>query len=221
MRQSKSVFCYVVFACIFAVGCKSTEPEQDADLDALATESTGSSAQTVPDSAVGRSTTGSTSYAEVKGLPLPSKPLYFTVRSFMDEYKDAYAAFSPLSKEFKAYFKTLNEAEEPSEESIAALKMRLRENTDRSHWVFLGAILELEEFLLEGSRTMLHVDKEENFISRMRVITFMAAELKEITKQDRYVEFARAVYRHLNEKYFGRVVKPREQIPKPAPLPAP
>lgn len=145
-----------------------------------------------------------------KGLPLPEKTTYYALKQFMDEYRDVYAAYIPLGKEYRMYFKGLNDEDEPSEEVLAALKLRMRENFDRAHWVFLGAVLELSEFFQQNARNMLQIDKEENFVARVRVITFMANELKEISKDARYVNFARALYISMSEKHLGRTVKPRE-----------
>lgn len=154
-----------------------------------------------------------------KSLPLPENTTYYSIRSFMDEYRDAYTAYIPLGREYRMFFRALNENDTPSEEALAALKLRMKENYDRAHWVYVGAIQELTEFLLDNSKNMLLIDKEDNFIARMKVVSFMGEELADMTKDAKYKTYTRQLYIYLNEKYFGRTVKTHQDGPKPEPTP--
>lgn len=144
-----------------------------------------------------------------KNLPFPAKPSYYFVKGFMEEYRDVYLRFMPLTGEYKVYFQTLNAKPPAGISEMSALRVRVRDNFDRSHWIFMGAIQECMEFLISNSKGQLQVDKEVNFAARMRVIAFMAQELTEMTSDDKYQKFAQQVYIQLSEKYLNRVLRER------------
>lgn len=143
---------------------------------------------------------------ELKSSPFPEKPSYYVVKNFMTKYKTAYAQYEPLVKEYQAYFKTLNISRDLPENESAALRQRVIENPLKAHWTYLQGVVELMEYLQEGSGKVLQSDKEANFVARMKVLTFLSTQLSQISKDKKYSTFTRSVYIALSENHFGRIL---------------
>ena len=143
-------------------------------------------------------------------LPLPATRTLFGLRRFLEDYGDAYRAYAPLQKEYKALFQGLAFLNEPDAEDLTQVRTRLRENLERAHWAFLAGVYETLDFLGNRSRDMLHIDKEKNFLRRMTVLAFLAEELDSSAgTSDKYTGFIREFYKETSERHFGRTVKTR------------
>lgn len=145
-------------------------------------------------------------------LPLPDSRTLFGLRRFLQDYGDAYRAYAPLQREYKALFQALAFLDEPDAKDLTQVRTRLREDVARAHWAFLSGVYETLDFLGNRSRDMLQIDKEKNFVRRMRVLAFLAEELDASAgTRDKYTGFVRALYMETSERHFGRKVKARGQ----------
>jgi hypothetical protein len=143
-------------------------------------------------------------------LPLPATRTLFGLRRFLEDYGDAYRAYAPLQKEYKALFQAVAFLDDPEAKDLTQVRTRLRENLERAHWAFLAGVYETLDFLGNRSRDMLHIDKEKNFLRRMRVLAFLAEELdSSAATSDKYTGFIRELYKETSERHFGRRVKAR------------
>lgn len=142
--------------------------------------------------------------------PFPERINIFSLTSFFKTYAGVYQKFQPINTEYGLYFSTLNQGDAARDQAMQTVKMRVRETPEKAHWVFFYALKDLLLFLQDNSRTMLHVDLEENFASRMRAIIPLSKELSEALGDNRYFVVAKNLYISLNERYFDRVVKSRD-----------
>jgi hypothetical protein len=161
-----------------------------------------------------KSPKGNDSFSKYGTLPLPDKSTYFHVKSFYEENRDLYMNYMPLSREYGMYFQVLNSKDAEREDEIEALKTRLAEDYARTHWVYLNGVLELMDYLSDDGQNFFQSDKEKNFVARMKVLTFVAKSLSEISSDKKYLSFLRSVYVSLSEKHFGRAL-----LVEPAPAP--
>ncbi len=145
-------------------------------------------------------------------IPLPKDSQSITVQAFVREWRPAFLKYAPLAEEYHTYFLALNAGDDEGL-SVEALKSRLRENFERSHWSFVQGVHEVLESLSSESSGVLIADKEEYFISNMKVLVFIAKELSEISSDQKYLDFTRGFYTRVSERYFGRVLKPLQKEP--------
>lgn len=151
-------------------------------------------------------------------LPLPNTRTFFGLRRFLEEYADAYRPYAPLQNEYRALFQALAFLEDPTDAELTPARTRVRENVERAHWAFVAGVHETLDFFANRSRDMLHIDKEKNFVRRMKVLAFFAQELDASAgTPDKYTAFVRALYIETSERHFGRRVKPREKSGEPVP----
>ncbi len=141
-------------------------------------------------------------------LPLPSDTNQFTVHAFLRDYKPAYQKFDNLLQEYKAYFVGITTPSENEEATRAPLRLRIKENYERGHWTFLAGCNELIEYMNAEAKGVLVTDREENFLARMKTLSFMAKELGENSHDSKYQKFARELYVRLSENHFGRKLAP-------------
>lgn len=142
--------------------------------------------------------------------PFPKSFNLFEFEKYMQLNKGLYVRYIPLEKEYDLYYKTVNDAADVDDEARLSVKNRVGENDEKAHWVFMYAINELLHFMHENSRRMLRVDLEDNFVTRMKVISETAVAFRDSKKNTRYIDFARSLYISINDRYFGRQVKPRQ-----------
>lgn len=156
-----------------------------------------------------------------KSLPLPEKVNLFAVTNFLDQYKTAYKQYSPLIKEYKLYFNLYARSVPASDQEEDSARFRIKEDFARAHWAYVKGLHELLEFLTQRTNNVLLQDIEENFVLRMKVLTFLAKELHASSTRSDYLDFTRRVYMSLSIRHFGREleeVKPSEKKGDPKSL---
>jgi hypothetical protein len=142
-------------------------------------------------------------------LPLPKRTSFFALKSFMEEYSDA-AKPSAALEEYRLYFKSLSETQDDDDGRMVAVRARIHEDFPRAHWAFVAGVLELQDYIVNKSSKSLQIDKEKNFLSRMKVLTLVASGLDEVSdKEKKYTGMIREVYKNLSENVFGRKLKIR------------
>jgi hypothetical protein len=141
-------------------------------------------------------------------LPLPENTAQMTVHSFLRDYKTAYAHFGELIMEYRYFFEGVNTPGAGGDEEREALKIRVRENFERAHWVFLLGCDDLNNYLAAEVKGELVSSREENFIARMKTLAFLAKELSEVAGDKKYQKFARALYMRQSAIHFGRKLEP-------------
>lgn len=143
-------------------------------------------------------------------LPFPKSFNLFEFEKYMQLNKGLYVRYIPLEKEYDLYYKTVNDIADVDDEARLSVKNRVSENDEKAHWVFMYAINELLHFMHNHSRRMLRVDLEDNFVTRMKVISELAVAFRDSKRNTRYINFARSLYISINDRYFGREVKARQ-----------
>lgn len=142
-------------------------------------------------------------------MPFPENTQLFSIQSFLSDYKDLYQSYMPLMKEYRMLFVAIN-SPQSNRKDVAAIKLRLRESFDRAHWTFLAGLLETNEFLVNRATGSLQVDQEKNFVARIKVLSFLAAELSRSSGEQKYNEFLKEAYIDMSKKYFNRRLRNQE-----------
>ena len=113
-------------------------------------------------------------------LPLPRGVVRADLFHFINAHADVIAAYQPLTEEWKLYARIFAAGGAASVDEIAGLRARVRENLARSHWLFVWGIFQASGALMgQNSNLTLLVDRQQDFIERMNVLVFLAAEMQE------------------------------------------
>jgi hypothetical protein len=87
---------------------------------------------------------------------------------------------------------------------------RVRENAARTHWLFVWGIYQTSQSLLSGQRSRnLIVDRQQDFVTRMRTLVFLMSELELAGMKAEYRTYLRDFYKGMSAKYFKRTLKDR------------
>lgn len=211
----------------FVGGCESTPPPPDQNALALYEKDPHSNAAEDPldDLEKSEEKSAPVKSSKVKAqkhddkkvpapLPLPERFSYFDLQNFLRDSSGIYEAFAPLDKEYALFFKILGQGSTPNDEEIKTLKLRVREGFDRCHWVFVFGLWEVNNYLVNQSKDSLQIDREKNFVARMKTLGFLASALDEARGTSTYLQLARKVYISASRKHFNRTLKEREERPE-------
>lgn len=190
--------------------------------DAVGVESKGSAASKVAIESKGKILPPVDKDTEGIILPIPEGVSYMEIKGFMEEYRGAYLKYLPLGNDYRAYFSLSITDGGVESEDKEAIKARIEENFERAHWVFLFGVQEIMDYMSTATKGTLMIDREENFVARIKTITALAGALTEVSGEQKYKKYARDIYISMSKKHFGRTVRPRGGVqPKPTPTEAP
>ena len=190
------------------VACEST-PEVVDDSALVLNEDAGEKAAPVKSSTP---KTEKTTQAPQKPspLPLPERISLFELQNFLRETSPAYAVYGPLGKEYALFFKIFGDGQSANDEESKSIKLRIAEDYARCHWVFVYGLWDVSNYLVNQSKNSLQIDREKNFVSRLKTLSFLAASLDEIQEGNAYLTLTRKMYISLSQKHFNRSLKERE-----------
>ena len=143
---------------------------------------------------------------------LPKNTTQIAVSVFLNDYRPSFQKYSDLLNEYRAYFLGVNAKSEADAVAKEALRARVRENFERSHWVFVHGDGELNYYMASTVKGVVVGDREENFVARMKTLSFLAKELSEISNDKKYSRFAREIYIRQSEISFGRKLVPVDDL---------
>lgn len=141
---------------------------------------------------------------------LPQRYDLASLQRFLKESTTAAGGERAMRKEYQAYFQVLSSASSAEAPETAPLVQRLQEDPQKAHWAFIYGVYELTDLLQQSAVTMLHEDRERNFVSRMRTLVFLARELDKQESEGGYTAAARKVYSDLSQRYFDRKLEERK-----------
>ncbi len=143
-------------------------------------------------------------------LPLPPGVSLYLVKKFMQEYEPAYKKHSTLLIEFEAVVATARDIPVAPDAEETPIGILVKQNFERSHWVFLIGVQDLLQYLQEASKRELAMDIERNFVDRMRGLVALAKELTASSNDEKYTAFARSLYLETSRRFFNRELRNRE-----------
>lgn len=144
-------------------------------------------------------------------LPLPRGVVHSDLVNFKSVYSDLMGAYQPLSDEWLLYSKVFATSGRSNDEEILSLKIRVRENLARSHWLFVWGISEASSSMLHPEK-QIHflVDRQSDFVDRMNVLIFLMMEMQAAGMKTDHRSYLRNFYKHINLRYFKRPLRDRE-----------
>ena len=148
-------------------------------------------------------------------LPLPRGSAHADLLHFINAYASVMKAYMPFAPEWRVFSGLFSKGAQFGPDEFLQYRVRVRENPDRSHWLFVWGVYETSHALLAGKRTTsLLVDRQQDFIIRMRTLVYLMSELEIAGMKAEYRNFLRVFYKNLSSKYFKRNLKDRPSKPR-------
>jgi hypothetical protein len=148
-------------------------------------------------------------------LPLPRGTSHADLLHFFNAYSSVMQAYKPFEKEWQIFIGMFSKEAQLGADEFLQFRVRVRENPDRTHWLFVWGVFDTSKALLNGKRTAdLLVDRQQDFIVRMRTLVYLMSELELAGMKANYREFLRNFYKNVSSKYFKRVLKDRPSKPR-------
>jgi hypothetical protein len=160
-------------------------------------------------------------------LPMPPGVTLYLVRKFMQEYEPAYQKHSTLGTEFDAVVATVRDIPVAPDAEETPVGILVKQNFERSHWVFLVGVQGLLQYLQDASKRELAMDIERTYTDRMRGLVALAKELTHSSNDEKYTAYVRSLYVETSRRHFNRELRPRDiqtpgdSVPAPAPALSP
>ena len=124
------------------------------------------------------------------------------------------SAYQPLSEEWNLYSKLFVAGSKASDDEIAGLRARIRENLARTHWLFVWGVFQSSSAMLSPQKnTQLIMDRQQDFIERINVLVFLMTEMQNAGMRVDHRGFLRDFYKHINAKHFKRPLRDRPAKP--------
>ena len=124
------------------------------------------------------------------------------------------SAYQPLSEEWNLYSKFFVAGSKASDDEIAGLRARIRENLARTHWLFVWGVFQSSSAMLSPQKnTQLIMDRQQDFIERINVLVFLMTEMHNAGMRADHRGFLRDFYKHINAKHFKRPLRDRPAKP--------
>ena len=209
----------VIFACVlFAAGCVSTEEEliltEEETTNSIPSQKGAQAAPVAPAAPPVAAAPGAGGAAPIgvalprsdEEMPLPAGTYVYSVNKVFEDNRNQYIKYEPVLSGFHRYFAWVGQ-KDPLPEDREQAKAALDQDAVKAHWAYLAGVRELLEFLSQRERRMLQIDKETNFIARMRTLVFLAKEIDERMAKKRHTAYTRKLYSDINERYFGRLLR--------------
>ncbi|NBO37399.1 hypothetical protein EBU99_02315, partial [bacterium] len=148
-------------------------------------------------------------------LPLPRGVEHSDFLQFETAHSEIMAAYQPLSKEWLLFAKSFSKGRRASEEEVAALRIRVRENLAGTHWLFVWGVQQTSIMLLGNNpQKSFLIDRQQDFLERMNLLLFITGELQAAKMRADYRGFLRDFYKHANAKFFKRPLRDRSPRPE-------
>lgn len=147
-------------------------------------------------------------------LPLPRGSAHADVLHFLNAHASIMQAYKPYLSEWQLFSGLFSKNVQVGPDDFLQYRIRVRENPDRTHWLFVWGVYEASNALLSGKgATSLLVDRQQDFISRMRTLVYLMGELELAGMKADYRMFLRKFYKNMSAKYFRRILKDRPAKP--------
>ncbi|NBW80371.1 hypothetical protein EBR21_01325 [bacterium] len=147
-------------------------------------------------------------------LPLPRGVNHSDLLQFLNAHADVVQVYQPLLKEWMLYARSFSDRASASEVELNGLKLRVKEDFARAHWLFSWGLLQTSFGLLgKAGEPVFLMDRQEEFLNRMSVLLFISTELQSASGRPEYRETLKKFYKNANAKYFKRTLSDRP--PKP------
>ncbi|MEY4064221.1 MAG: hypothetical protein RIR26_429 [Pseudomonadota bacterium] len=147
-------------------------------------------------------------------LPLPRGVVHSDIFQFLNTNADIVASYQPLSDEWKVFQNAFSTGQQASEDEVGGLRLRVRENLARTHWLFVWGLYQSSLSLLTPQKNLqLSMDRMQDFVERMNVLVFLMGEMKAGGMRADYKTYLRSYYKFANTKYFKRPMRNKEGKP--------
>ncbi|MFZ9519218.1 MAG: hypothetical protein ACO3A4_01965 [Silvanigrellaceae bacterium] len=147
-------------------------------------------------------------------LPFPRGVNHSDLLQFINAHADVAQVYQPLFKEWTIYSRFFSESANATDVELAGLKVRVKEDFARAHWLFSWGMLQTSFGLLgKGVESGFLIDRQEDFLEKMSVLLFLATELQSASGRPEYRETLKKFYKNVNAKFFKRPLTDRP--PKP------
>lgn len=152
---------------------------------------------------------------KVARLPLPRGVNHSDLVQFMNAHAEVLSPYQPFLKEWHYYARTFADGASANELELKTMRMRIREDFPRAHWLFTWGLQQSSFMLLDktGSGTFL-IDRQQDFLGHMSVLLFLATELQTVSGRPEYRETLKRFYKNANTKYFKRPLTDRPAKPE-------
>lgn len=148
-------------------------------------------------------------------LPLPRGVAHADLLHFVNANSGIMQSYMPLSQEWRKFSRLFSGASSVSPDELLLYRGRVRENAARAHWLFVWGIYQTSQSLLSGKRSLnLIVDRQQDFVTRMRTLVFLMSELELAGMKAGYRPYLREFYKGMSAKYFKRRLKDRPAKPR-------
>jgi hypothetical protein len=148
-------------------------------------------------------------------LPLPRGVNHSDLLQFLNAHADVAQIYQPLVKEWMFYARSFSDRANASEIELNSLKLRVKEDFARAHWLFSWGMLQTSFGLLgKGGESGFLIDRQEEFLGRMSVLLFLATELQTASGRPEYRDTLKKFYKNANAKYFKRPLSDRPSKPE-------
>jgi hypothetical protein len=148
-------------------------------------------------------------------LPLPRGVNHSDLLQFLNAHADVAQIYQPLVKEWMFYARSFSDRATASEIELNSLKLRVKEDFARAHWLFSWGMLQTSFGLLgKGGESGFLIDRQEEFLGRMSVLLFLATELQTASGRPEYRDTLKKFYKNANAKYFKRPLSDRPSKPE-------
>jgi hypothetical protein len=142
-------------------------------------------------------------------LALPEFFERIDLDKFLRKRRTLFVKYLPLDKKFHEVNELFGVGSVLDREAEENLKSWVFEDERRAHWVFLQGWLIALEKLGDRERPMLREQQKSLIVQYTKSLGFIAACLDEKTKNVRYKNFVKRVYRTLASRYLYREVRDR------------
>lgn len=147
-------------------------------------------------------------------MPLPRGVVHSDLLHFINLHADVMSPYQPLADEWSIYSKVFSLGSTSSDEEVSGLRIRVRENLARSHWLFVWGVFQASNVMLNPQKQVhLLVDRQSDFIERMNVLVFLMSEMQAGNMNTDHRTFLRDFYKYINLKYFKRPMRDRPSKP--------
>lgn len=208
MRSGSFRFCCLLLACTVYTSCVSNVAEEkEKVLDELLPEEPAKLAQPIAPSSPAQSTQ--------LDLPLPRGVAHADLLHFMNSHSTLMLAYMPLLNEWQVFSQLFSDSGRIGSDDFLLYRARVRNNPARTHWLFVWGIHQTSHALLAGKRSeSLLIDRQKDFILRMRTLVYLMSELELAGMKAEYRSFLRQFYKGVSVKYFKRSLKDRPVKPR-------
>lgn len=148
-------------------------------------------------------------------LPLPRGSSHADLVHFLNAYTSLMQAYKPFENEWRLFSGLFSKGAQLGPDEFLQYRVRVRENPDRTHWLFVWGVYETSNALLGGQRSAsLLLDRQQDFTNRMRTLVYLMSELELAGMKAGYRDFLRVFYKNLSAKYFKRILRDRPAKPR-------